>query len=371
MMKKNGKICIVLTFLACTMLFTACAINQKSEMGGNESSFNMKLASNVVETYMNYLIKNDFEGMKSLYSKELLKSPVKEENNKLKVLGYNVFDRSKVGNSAIFMVNVPRAYLDRPFTSLDRYTLKITKEKNEYKIVDIKNVVQQEAFVYKNKIRMKNKDSADTNMIVELKSLPNYVFSKEDKTKLDKIPVPKYNPYIINFSYEGSMLAITTYNVNSYIGIVKIDQTMATQGQMAQNGGSSDSQEGSSGDNGGSQNIVEKPIGKQLITLDLLKNSKVNLMEFSKDEKLLMVQYSSKNVENCIRVYKVDDGEMIDFKFEKKFPLDKVKILFSSFGQDTLNFDVVPKNKNTEDESTARITGKWRMDLKDFKAERM
>ena len=34
----------------------------------------------------------------------------------------------------------------------------------------------------------------------------------------------------INFSYEGEKLAISTYNKNSFIGIVNIDESLAVQG---------------------------------------------------------------------------------------------------------------------------------------------
>ncbi|WP_207719466.1 hypothetical protein [Clostridium sp. cel8] len=365
-MNRRNRVVFIVSFLICIIFFTSCAKSIKKEYSF-EDTFDMKLASNIVETYMKYLTKGETESIKKLYSKDLLKSPVNNENSKLRIWGYNVEDKSKIGQSAIFLIDVSRSYIDEPFASLDKYSIKVVKENNEYKISKIDNAVEQEAFVYKNKIRMKSKDSANTSMIISLKSFPNYVFAKNDEANLDKLPVPKYNLGIMNFSYDGSMLGVTTYDKNSYIGVIKIDQSMSVQGNM-QDGGQGDSGQDSQ-DSEGNQDVVEKPIGKEIVTLDFLKDSKVNFMEFSKDEKFLAVQYNNKDIGNCIRVYIIDDGDMIDYEFEEKFPMDKVDIDFSSFDDDVLNFDVVAK-KN-DDTSVSDIIGKWQLDLIKFKAVRM
>ena len=68
-------------------------------------------------------------------------------------------------------------------------------------------------------------------------------------------------------------------------------------------------------------------------------------MTFSLDEKFLLVQYIKENMGKYIRVYKVDNGDMIPVNFEKDYPIEKVQIVFSSFGEDTMTYEVIPKVK--------------------------
>lgn len=368
MNKKNVFIYVTVIFLICGTL-TGCKSNTQNNSDLKET-FDMKAASNVIETYMNYITKGQTENAEKLYSKDLLTSPVKSENEDLKIFGYNLADSNQVGKSAIFTLNVSRTYINKPFASLDQYSIKVTKEGQEYKISEIKSIIQEEVFIYKNKIRMKSKDKANTDLVMSFKSFPGYVFSKDDKANINKQPVPRHNIGIMNLSYEGDELAITTYDKNCYIGIINIDQSLAVQGgENGQGQGQSNGDDASMEDGSDSNGILEIPIGQEIVTLDLLQDSKVDLVEFSKDEKFLAVQYSNAKVHNCIRMYRVDGGDMIDYKFEEKFPLDKVDVVFSSFDEDILNFDVIAKKD--QDPSLSNIVGKWQMDLKNFETVRM
>mgnify|MGYP001587836327 FL=1 len=150
---------------------------------------------------------------------------------------------------------------------------------------------------------------------------------------------------------------------NSFIGIVNIDQSLAVQGSAA-------NPTEQAGQGGGSGEIVkEKPIGKDLISIDLLLDCKVEFMTFSLDEKFLLVQYNKEKTGKYIRVYKVDNGDMIPVNFEKDYPVEKVQIVFSSFGEDTMTYEVIPKpNVNS---SEADIIGKWKLDLKTFTVDKL
>lgn len=368
MKKRRVFIYVTIILLICEAL-TGCRSNTNNSLQLKET-FDMKAALNVVDTYMNYMIRGQVANAEKLYSEDILKSQVKTQDKDLKIFGYNMADSNQVGKSGIFTLNISRTNTNKPFASLDQYSLKVIKEGHEYKISEIKSIVQEEAFIYKNKIRMKSKDKADTKLIMSFRSFPGYVFSKDDKAKIDKLPVPRRNIGILNFSYEGDMLAVTTCDSNCYIGVINIDQSLAVQGgQDAQGQGNEGATGGGMEDESESDSIVEVPIGQEIVTLDLLKGGKVDFMEFSKDEKLLAVQYSNAQVDNCIRMYKVDGGDMIDYKFEEKFPLDKVSVVFSSFDDDILNFDVIAKK--SQDMSLSNIIGKWQLDLKSFEAVRM
>lgn len=366
--KKNIRI-IVMLFIICSFTIIGCNQKKTEEAKETNQNFDMKAASNVSDTYMKYLVKGDIENVKKFYSKDLLKGDIREENKNLKILGYSLFDTSEVGKSGIFKMRVSRADLNKPFTTLDEYSIKVKKENNDYKIDETNNTVQKEAFIENNQIRMRSKNNVNANLVMDIKTMPNYAFSKDDKANIDKISVPKSKFGIINFSYSGDNLAVSTQDKDSYIGIIKIDESLAVQGKDEGGGGEGNKSDQQGQQKEGAGKAKEKPIGKEIVTLDLLKDSSIEFMTFSSDEKFLAVQYSKPDIGHCIRVYKSDGGDLIEFKFEEKYPLDKVNIIFSSFDKEILNFDVIPKKEG--DKSASDVIGKWKLNMKDFKAVKM
>lgn len=376
--RQVSKSAVIVVLILIYAILVGCASNKKEESKDSGENFDMKAATNVTETYMKYLTKEDIENSKKFYSKDLLKNAAPEENKNLKIFGYSITDTSEVGKSGVFKMRVARADTTKPFASLDEYSVKITKEGSDYKISETSNTVQKEAFVEDNKIRLRNKNNVNTNLMVDIGSIPNYAFSKDDKTNVDKIQVPKTKFSMINFSYGGENLAIATQDKDSYIAIVKIDESLAVQSDKGDEdkggkggGGGAGGAGGAEGGGkaGGGGQGKEKPIGKEITSLDLLRDSKIEFMNFSPEEKNITVQYTKTGGGHCLRVYKMDGGDLIPFKFEEKYPLDKVDVLFSSYDKETLNFDVVPKKSG--DKSVADITGKWQLSLKDFKEKKM
>lgn len=343
-----------------------CSSNEKINSTNIDENFDMKAAANTVDTYMKYLMKNDGENIKKLYSKELLKNPLANENENLNIMGYSLNDNSEVGRSGVFKVKIVRSDLSKPFSTLDEYSVKVIKEENDYKIGEISSILDREAFVEKNKIKMRSKDNISVNVIIGINNMPQYVFSKDDKANINKMSVPKSNFGILDFSYGGDYLALVTYDKNSYIGIVKIDETMEVQSSSTGSPGGQGSSESNNSQGNQIDEYNQKIIGKNIINLDILKNAKVEFLTFSSDEKFIALQYTNDSIGHCIRVYKMDSGDMISFKFEDNFPLNKVDVVFSSFDTDTLNFDVIFKANNRE--SLNDIVGKWRLNLKEYKA---
>jgi hypothetical protein len=361
---------IAISLLFVQSILFGCASKKKEESQSTSESFDMKAATNVANTYMKYLMKGDTENSKKFYSKELSKNTASEENQNLKILGYDLSETNEIGKSGLFKMKVSRADISKPFASLDEYSLKIKKEGTDYKIEETNDTIQKEAFIQSNQIRLRNKNNVNTNLVVDFGGIPNYAFSKDDKTNVDKITVPKSQYGIITFSYGGDSLAISTFDKDTYIAVIKLEEAMAVQGGDGGDTEGGDKQkDGGGGGGGGGGKAQEKPIGKEITSLDLLKSSKVEFLTFSPTEKFITVQYTKPNIGHCIRVYKTDGGDLISFKFEEKFPMDKVDVLFSSYDKETLNFDVVPKK--AEDKSASDVVGKWQINLRDFKAKKM
>lgn len=367
-----SRVIVIIMLIFINSIFVGCRTNKKEENKESTETFDMKAASNIADTYMKYLMKGDIDNSKKFYSKKLSKASATEENKSLKIFGYNLSDTSEVGKSGVFKLRVSRSDITKPFASLDEYSIKISKEGSDYKIDETNNNVQKEAFLEEDQLRLRDKSNVSTNLIIDLGSVPNFAFSKDDKTNIEKIPVPKARFAMVNFAYGGDNLAIVTEDKDSYIALIKIDESLAVQsgngGDEQQDGGGKEGG-AKAGETAGGSKTKEKPIGKEITDLDLLRDSKVELISFSPEEKHVAIQYTKPGISHCIRIYKMDGGDMIPFKFEEKYPLDKVDVVISSYDKDAINYDVIAKKSG--DKTIANSVGKWQLSLKDFKAKKM
>ena len=362
------KLLSCLLILFCVLSFAGC-MKKEEKNNSKVNAFEIKTAANVVESYMSFIMRGDYENGKKLYSKELLKKTPSMPVSDMDIKGYKVTESNEVGRSGIFKVRVARTSMVKALSCLDEYSIKIVKDGAEYKISEIASVPEKEAFIdgigimEDIGIRFRDKKNVKTNLIIDKAGLPKYAYSDDDASRLYKTVVPIKEFSSINFSYEGDKLAVSTYDKNSFIGIVSIDESLAVQGEAPKPTDQS-SQGGASGEIG-----KEKPIGKELIPVDLLLDCKVEFMTFSLDEKFLIVQYNKEKVGKNIRVYKVDNGDMIPVNFEKDYPTEKVQILFSSFGEDSMTYEVISKSNIGGSETD--IVGKWKLDLKGFTVNKL
>jgi hypothetical protein len=336
----------------------------KPEESSQSTNFDISAAKNLVSTYMKNLMKENYENNKKLFVKELGEGKNNISNNDLKIKGYNITEVNEVGRSGIFKVKVTRTDMKKTSASLDEYSIKVIKDGAEYKISEINDTLEKECFLEGEGIRHRSKNDVKTNLVLDYGGIPQYAFSKDDKAQIYKNTVPKENFGSINLSFSGERLGFSTFGKDAYIGIVLIDESLAVQGETEAKSGSSQ------GGTGGSNiKAKEKPIGKEVVSLDLIKDSKLEFITFSLDEKFVLVQYMKPSYGRCIRVYKTNNGELIPIKFEGNYDLDKVEIIFSSFDKDVLNYEVVAKG--SMDKSQGDIVGIWRLDLKEFKVKKL
>lgn len=370
-MKKKKFFIVILIFIF--MFSSSCGKLQKDSSKDTEESieksFDINAAKNIVDLYLNYLVKEDYKSAMKYYSKEMIEKRIDIKNTPLKVKGYNIEDINQVGKEGVFKLKVARTNLSEPFATLDECIMKINKEDENYKIVDIKNNTEGEVFIQRGNIRIRKKNNADTNLLINIAGIPQYSFPKDDKLAMSKLLIPKKNYGVMAFSYSGSSVAISTYDNNSFACIVKLDESESVQGK-----GTDAESEGSDAGQQKNQSskedmIKEKPLGKEVIELDILIDSKIEYMTFSQDEKYILLQYSKDKDKRSIRVYNADSGEIIPFKFEKKFPLDKVQVLFSSFDDKSINVRVMPIDDKHND--VKDVIGNWQVDLKDYKCKKV
>lgn len=350
--------------------FSACKTEKKEAPKEQGNEFEIKVAQNIVDVYMKALMREDTENAKKLYTKELAEKTKETGKSDLKVKGYSIEETSEVGRSGFFKVKVARMSLTQPLATLDDCSIKIVKEGTDYKINDVKNETEKEAFFENDALRVRSKNNIKNSLLIDSSGFPQYTFSKDDKGNLSKQVVPRNKFSVMNFGYEGERIAVSTYDKDSYVGIVQIDESTPTQGGDG-DGGQSQGDQSKGGDKaqGAAPMAREKPLGKEITSLDLIKDSRVEFMTFSDGEKYILVQYDKSNVGRCIRVYNTENGDLIKVKFEDKFPFGKVEIVFSSFDKDALNFDVI--QKDMKDKTASEQAGKYQMDLVSFKIKRL
>lgn len=361
--KSISRILITVVVLTLIMLSSGCNANTSTKKQTTaENPFDIKSATIIVDKYMSDLMRNDMENAKKTYSNKLLKKSVNNQNSNLVIKGYNVDEVSELGNEGIFKIKVTRSDLKKAYAVLDEYKITVIKEGIDYKIDQIESYPEKEALFEDGGIRLKSKTNVKSNLIIDDAGLPVYSFSKDDKTNVEKISVPRSNYGILAFSYIGDSIAISTFDKNSYAGIVKIDESLETQG-------SSDSSGSNKASGGSNTPVKEAPIGKEIVSLDIIKDSNIEFMTFSPDEKFVTIQYNKTGIGKCLRIYKTNNGELISYKFEEKFPINYVEITFSSYNKDVINFAV--STKSNAPETAYEYVGKWQLSLKDFKAKKM
>lgn len=382
-MKRKFNIKVILSyFLIPCLLFSlvSCKKQQDTKETEKGEEFEIKVAQNVVDVYMKALMKEDLEGAKKLYTKELAEKTKEAPKSDLKVKGYSIDETSEIGRSGFFKLKIARMSLDTPLAVLDNTSIKINKEGSEYKINEVKTETEKEAYMEtilgEETLRVRSKNNLKTNLLMAPGSLPHYTFSKDDKGNLAKEIVPKNKFSVMNFGYEGEKIAVSSYEKNSFIAIVKIDESMATQGGGGGGGGQAggDAGGGQGGKGGGGQGtggsmLLETPMGKEMTNLDLIRDSKIEFMIFSEGEKFIIAQYNKSNVGRCIRVYATDSGEIVPVSFEEQYSLGKVEVVFSSFDKDVLNYEVI--QKDIKDKDAQEQAGKYQLDLKEFKVKRL
>lgn len=356
--KKYRIVSFIMILAAFSSLFQGCS-SKVSSKENSKSNFDIKDTVRIVDSYMESLMAGDYDKCMSMYTEELQKKTLKDANNDIPILSYRIDEINEVGRTGMIKVKVSRGIENNPSSVLHEYTFKVVKKDDEYKIDSIVSVPQKEVFQKGSTLRIRDKNNVKTNLLVNISGIPKYAFSKNDKGEMVQIKSPLKNFGLCSFAYLGTKIAISTNdNKDSYICITNIDETQST----AADGNQMDNENSEEG-NASPGIVKEIPVGKEIISLDIVKNSSVTLMAFSLDEKFIVVSFKTSKNEKYIKVYNASSGELIPFSFEKEYNIKENDLVFAKFEKNFLIYKVVPK-----DGSKAAI---WQLDLKKFKDEKV
>lgn len=345
----------------------------EKDEAGSTNKFNTKVALTVAENYLNFLVKEDYENASKLYGKSLKGKNQDIRPGDLKIIGFTQDTLNEVGESILVRYRVTRVVKGEPRSDLDNCSIKIIKEGTDYKISEVKSENEKESYVEGRSLRQRRKDEVKSSPIIRIHRLPREMYPKSNKANFNKVPLPNKQFTAVNYSYSGEKIAISTFDEDSFIGIVSIDDSLQTlaagQGGGAGGGGQQGGQQGAQqGGQSGEDISVEKPIGQKILTLDILKNAKVDYLVFSRDEKVLMAEFTEKGKGSSLNIYETDTGNLVDLDIDKKYPSDKYHVVFVSFDKNVMTFEV--KAKKGEDLQDPAV-GKYQVDLEKFKVKKL
>ncbi len=318
-------------------------------------------ATKTVNSYMNAIMKKDENGASKFYSSEFKKINNEKNEQNLTINGYIFDEITQSGNMGVIKVKVNRINNKIPYASLETETFKVVKEKNMYKIKSIDTENEKEIFVggdNNSQIRIRSKDNIKTNLLTNFDGMPKYYYAQEDKARNNKISISIGQYGLIGISFDGSSGFVTTKGKNPYIEVINFDESMMTQGGTGSQGS------GDSGGEGQQENEMkpETPIGKELVSLEVIPGAVLENTIYSQDNRYLVVQFTKNNLGSTLKMYKCKDGEGAAFDFEKYYPMEKLDVNIVNFVRKGLIYRVTPRAAYINDKSITSITGVWQID---------
>lgn len=351
------KILSVFAILLIIASFTSCK-EEKVENVKKKDEYEVEEARKIVEGYIKYLINGDLDKSNEFLDDSIKANNIDENIDSMIINGFKIEEVNESEDKAFFDVKVTKQDKNSSKSILSKYMIKVKKENMEYKIEEINNSLQREVFSLNDTLRIRFENGVETNLLVEMDGIGNYLYPKDDKAKLNMKRIPKETFSLTSFAYEGDLIAITTENKDTFIGVVIVDETTQTAGE--------EKEKEPEEDGGKGVKLKEKPMGKNIIACDLLMDSKITQLVFSLDEKFVMAQYVKDDNIKCFRVYSTESGDLIPVKLEEEFPLNSVDITFVNFEEGVIYFDVV--NKNNADEE---YIGRWEINLKEMEVKKV
>ena len=322
-----------------------------------EHLFNLMYGKEITTNYLRNISNGDIEEANKLCINELIKNNNELSSGVSKIVSFQLYKSVEGSNYGYYIYDIIRSSNNEPKAELERYILKVIKNGENYGISEVKSQPQKQLYVKDRTLRIVGKEGVSSKLLISLSSMPNESYLKDNAIMIYKEKVPKENFGEVSIGFTGNKVAISTIgDGDTYICITIIDDSLMSMASVDGIESSSNNIEDSS----------EKPVAKQLITLDLLNKCIVNEFIFSKDDQNLSVNYLDINGVNRVKVYNTDNGNRISTQFDDNFPSDKYEILSQYFEGNSL----IVKVSSIYDEES-EIIGEYIVDLDTLEMEKL
>ncbi len=337
---------IIVSVMLMLLIFTAFGCNRGGDREGRRlrgTVINAEEALKLSEEYLSFLVGENYEEALKLCSEDI-KEGAQKERGDLRLTGFMRENYNEAGNSIMINYKLSLVKKGEPRADLDDLSITVSLEEEDYKITKLSAKTEKEAYLEGNALRQRKEEEVQSSPIIRLHRLPKEIYSKENKAEYTKVTVPKDRFSAVTFGYQGNSLAISSENGASYIGIIAIEdslQTLSSLGGSGSGGGKGEKGQEGNQEKGltGEDISTEKPIGKEISSIDVIDNSTINYLVFSKDEEYIMAEYAVNGV-TSIKVYEAQTGEPIHKELEAIFPIDSYQLTFKTFTEEELTFMV-------------------------------
>ena len=338
---------------AIALIFNGCKSDNKNI---HVNIFNPTDAMNVAKEYLENVSKGDMSKANELCIEDLLNKNKIVSIGNSRIVAYNVDKLVESANSVYVVFNVLRSSDSEPKCDLDSFSIKVDKLKDEYKITEVKAANKKQVFVKNSSLRLIDEEAGESQLIVSLNSMPKDVYPRENKVMLHKKEVPVDSFGKISLSYTGQKIAISTVgNGNVFVAIGYLDESKPVQGSSE----GQTSNEASKSEE--LENLLEKPIAKKVVPVDLLTDSKVENFIFSQEEDDLIVEYTEKSSVKRLKIYKTESGELVETQIDSMFPIEKYNVVLDSLDKNAIYINV--SAIEGKDDINKDLLGSYKLDL--------
>lgn len=354
-MKVKKLLINILLISSIVLIFTGCRSINNENIKVN--IFNSAAAMDVAKEYVDNISKGEISKANELCAQELLNENKVISEGTSKIMAYNVEKLIESYDSIYVMFNVLRSSNREPKCDLDSFAIKVSKVNDEYKITEVKAVNKKQIFVKDNGLRLIEDGAGTSQLVVSLSNMAKDVYPRDNKIMIYKQSAPTQEFGIISLSYTGQKIAISTIgDGNAFISIGYLDESTEVQGEVAEAQSSNEAKS-----NQDLQDLLEKPIAKKIVAVDILKNVEIENMIFSQEENNLIVEYTEKSAVKRVKIYKTEDGELVSTNIDNMFPNEKYNVVLDGLDKNSIyiNVSAIEENNyiNTE------ILGTYKVDL--------
>lgn len=351
---KNIKVILSTILILIINLFVGCSnINEKKEE--KLDLFDVFKGKDLAINYLINIRNGDISSAVNNCESEILESNINLSEGVSNITGFQLNRAIANSQFAYYIFNVIRDSNIEPKSDLEEYIIKVNRNDDNYIISDIKSKSQRELYIKNNAIRIIGEKGGKSSLVISLNNIPKDTYLRENKIMLYKEKVPNNSFGKVVLGFTGKKIAISAIDdKNSYICIAYIDDTLMKSGSdivdLNNNSSSALSE--------GLQEALEKPVTSKVVSVDLLNNCKIDDFIFSKEDDNLAVNYKNEKGLNRLNIYKAEDGEAINTKFNDIFNEYIYNIKADYFVDNKVIFDVFKS-----DQSIDEMTGKYSLDL--------
>jgi hypothetical protein len=348
-------------------IFTGCPDKKEQKSDDNKVNVmrtDVKAAKVFMNNYLRFVMKKNNGALHSFYGSAVKKriTDIPETGNPHPI-GYSMNEGEQKEKKAEFTVHIYSGNTGMPYFSDDEYKYTVAMEKGKMRIDDITSGKSLELYEKDKQLYKKEGDKINGKPLLSLKDLPKYAVPKESASPGQKFLTPNktFGPCAI--APDGKTIVITSFDINSFIGIVNEEESKETmepsgggQGGSSQGGGQGQSK-------GGGQQNAAPSTTVSLTAVDLYFSSKINNVNFSNDGKMIVTEYTSNHRPSRLQVYDSKSGEPVAISTDKQFNPNRFALIDPYFeAPNELVFTVIPIKNATPEEK--KYKGDWKLDIK-------